>query len=86
MLPRLVRERIKSDIVLNDVLIVVCDSEVPDLLLIATSIDHWEIGIRWVGIDGLTLDVSPVPLLIVILSWDQGSNSNSLLWIRVSVP
>ena len=76
---------IKCDIIFDDTLVEVGDSEVPDFLLIATSINNWKIGIRRVRINCLSLDIRPVPLLIIIFSRNKRSYSNSFLLIRISM-
>lgn len=67
---------IQNVFILNDILIVTCAVECPDLELVQTVIDEWHVGIGRVGVQRLTLNIVEVQLHIVILSWDHRSITN----------
>ena len=63
---------VEQVLVLDDTLVVTGHVEGPDVVLVETVIDHWCVGIRRVGVDGLALYVVEVELGVVVFRGDDG--------------
>lgn len=58
--------------VLDNVLVVQCFLEGPNVLFVKAVIDNDVVGIRRVRVQGLTLDIVVLPLFIIVLPHDDG--------------
>lgn len=68
--------------VLDYLLVIHGFREAPNFLFIKSVIDQNTVGIWWVGIERLTLDIIELPLLIIIFLWQDASGADYMLFMR----
>jgi hypothetical protein len=61
--------------IVDDFLVVIGLAEVPNVVLVNTMINDGSVGVRWVSVNRLSLEVKPLQLLICVLCRDNAGGS-----------
>lgn len=67
--------------VMNNRLVVVCFTEVPNELFVQTMINKWNVGVRRVRVQILTLGVCSKEFLVSILSGNEGRGADNTFFL-----